>query len=60
IQKFSNIDKTSYWGFQPNIGLGIGIKGFKLDYAFTRMGAADAGYYTHVFSINMKLSKPVK
>ena len=60
IQKFSNIDESSYWGFQPNLGLGIGIKGFNLDYAFTRMGAADAGYYTHVFSINMKLSKPVK
>ena len=60
IQKFNNIDESSYWGFQPNLGLGIGIKGFNLDYAFTRMGAADAGYYTHVFSINMKLSKPVK
>ena len=60
IQKFSNIDEASYWGFQPNLGLGIGIKGFNLDYAFTRLGAADAGYYTHVFSINMKLSKLVK
>ncbi len=60
IQKFSNIDSTSYWGVQPNIGLGIGFKGFNLDYAFTRLGASEANYYTHVFSLSVKLSKPKK
>jgi hypothetical protein len=31
-----------------------------LDYAFTRLGAAEAGYYTHVFSLKFKLSQPKK
>lgn len=60
IQQFKAIDGSSSWGAQPNIGLGVGIKGFNLDYAFTRLGAAEAGYYTHVFSIKFKLSQPKK
>ncbi len=58
IQSFKNMDNTSYWGVQPNLGLGIGIKGFNLDYAFTRLGDAKANFYTHVFSVKVKLSKP--
>lgn len=58
IQSFSRMDGTNYWGVQPNLGLGIGIKGFHLDYAFTRLGDADANFYTHIFSIKFKLAKP--
>ena len=60
IQQFKAIDGSSSWGVQPNLGLGVGIKGFNLDYAFTRLGAAEAGYYTHVFSLKFKLSQPKK
>jgi hypothetical protein len=60
IQQFQSIDGTKEWGVQPNLGLGIGIKGFNLDYAFTRLGAAEAGYYTHVFSLKFKLTQPKK
>lgn len=58
IQQFSNIDESQYWGMQPNLGLGVGFKGFSLDYAFTRLGASDANYYTHIFSIKLRLAKP--
>ena len=58
IQSFSRMDNSTYWGVQPNIGLGISIKGFHLDYAFTRLGDADANFYTHIFSIKFKLAKP--
>ena len=58
IQSFKNMDNSTYWGVQPNLGLGIGIKGFNLDYAFTRLGDAKANFYTHVFSVKVKLSKP--
>ena len=58
IQQFSNVDNSQYWGMQPNLGLGIGFKGFSLDYAFTRLGASDANYYTHIFSIKLRLDKP--
>jgi hypothetical protein len=58
IQEFTNMDETTYWGFQPNLGLGLGFKGFSLDYAFTRLGDASANYYTHIFSIRLRLDKP--
>jgi hypothetical protein len=58
IQQFTNMDETNYWGFQPNLGMGLGFKGFSLDYAFTRLGDASANYYTHIFSIRLKLDKP--
>ncbi len=58
IQQFSNLDDTKYWGVQPNLGLGVAFKGFSLDYAFTRLGAGEANYYTHIFSIKLRLNKP--
>jgi hypothetical protein len=60
IQRSSNIDGVSQWGFQPNMGIGIGIKGFYLDYAFTKLGASDASYYTHIFSLKFKIKQPKK
>lgn len=58
IQQFTNVDASQYWGVQPNLGMGVGFKGFSLDYAFTRLGASDANYYTHIFSIKLRLDKP--
>lgn len=60
VQKYATIDGVSQWGFQPNLGVGIGIKGFYLDYAFTKLGAADASYYTHIFSLKFKIKQPKK
>ena len=60
LQQYQSFDGTKRWGLQPNLGLGIGIKGFNLDYAFTRLGAADAGYYTHIFSLKFNLAQPKK
>ncbi len=58
IQQFTNMDESKYWGIQPNLGMGLGFKGFSLDYAFTRLGDASANYYTHIFSLRLKLDKP--
>lgn len=60
LQQYQTFDGTKEWGMQPNLGLGIGIKGFNLDYAFTRLGAADAGYYTHIFSLKFNVAQPKK
>lgn len=60
LQKYQSIDGTSSWGMQPNLGVGIGFKAFNLDYAFTRLGAADAGYYTHIFSLKFNIAQPKK
>jgi len=43
---------------QPNIGLGVQIKNFQIDYAFTDIGDASVALYSHVFSIKLKLDKP--
>ena len=58
VQQFTNLDDSKYWGIQPNIGMGLAFKGFSLDYAFTRLGASEANYYTHIFSVRLKLDKP--
>jgi len=60
IQQYQSALGEKNWGFQPNLGLGIGIKSFQLDYAFTRLGATGTGFYTHVFSFKLKLNQPVK
>lgn len=58
VQQFTNLDDSKYWGIQPNIGMGLAFKGFSLDYAFTRLGASEANYYTHIFSVRLRLDKP--
>jgi len=58
MQQFTDMDEKKYWGLQPHLGMGLTLKGFTLDYAFTRLGAADANYYTHIFSIRLRLDKP--
>jgi hypothetical protein len=50
-------DNTSL-NVQPNLGLGVQIKNFRLDYAFTDIGDASVALYSHVFSLRMLLDKP--
>lgn len=42
--------------FQPNIGLGIRIYNFKLDYALTDIGDQSAALYSNVFSLSYGFS----
>lgn len=58
VQQFTNMDESKYWGIQPNLGMGLTFKGFSLDYAFTRLGDASANFYTHIFSVRLRLDKP--
>jgi hypothetical protein len=57
IQQFTNYDLSTYWGFQPNIGVGVKLKNVQLDYAFTRLGDVKTNYYTHVFSLRFHFGK---
>jgi len=57
IQQFTNYDQSTYWGIQPNIGMGVKLKNVQLDYAFTRLGDVKTNYYTHVFSLKLKFGK---
>ena len=46
--------------FQPNIGLGVRIKSFFIDYALTDIGDNSVALYSHVFSIKVNINKNVR
>jgi hypothetical protein len=58
FQYVKNFDDSQKLNFQPTIGLGLNIKGFSLDYAFTDIGDASAALYSHVISLRLRLNKP--
>lgn len=47
---------------QPNIGLGIKYKRFKIDYALTDLGDVSAAGYSHIFSLSYSINqvKPIE
>lgn len=59
-QWIKNADLTESLTFQPNIGIGVGFKSVKIDYAFTDIGDASVALYSHVFSLRFGLSDPKK
>jgi len=58
LQYVKNFDDSKKLNVQPNIGIGLNIKSFYLDYAFTDIGDASVALYSHVISIRLKLNKP--
>lgn len=58
FQKVKEFDDTQKNTFQPNIGFGVNIKNFSLDYAFTDIGDQSTALYSHVVSLKIKLNKP--
>jgi hypothetical protein len=58
MQYVKDFDDSKSLNLQPNIGLGITIKNFKIDYAFTDIGDASVALYSHVISIKLKLDRP--
>ncbi len=40
--------------FQPNLGIGLKIKNFSLDYAITDIGNQAIGLYSNIFSVNYR------
>ena len=45
---------------QPNIGLGVRIKQFTIDYALTDIGDASVALYSNIFSLKFDLHKKAK
>jgi hypothetical protein len=58
IQHIQTIDNKEKLNFQPSIGIGLNIKNFSLDYAFTDIGNTSVSLYSHVLSLRIKLIKP--
>jgi hypothetical protein len=43
--------------FQPNIGIGVRIKSFTIDYALTDIGDQSVALYSNVFSLKVDINK---
>ena len=53
IQEQLNFDRSTFWSYQPNIGLGIAIKEIHIDYALTDIGDQSDALFSHVFSLKI-------
>ena len=51
FQKESNFDTPSFLTIQPNLGIGLKIQQFRIDYAFTDVGEQRNQTYSHVISL---------
>lgn len=47
--------ESTFWSFQPNMGMGIQLEDFTIDYALTDIGNVAESPYSHVFSIRYNL-----
>ena len=57
IQKVKNFDASENYSYQPNVGIGVRIKNFSLDYALTDIGNASDALYSNVFSVRLDFRK---
>jgi len=58
LQYIKNFDDSKKLTVQPNVGIGINIKNFSLDYAYTDIGDESTALYSHVISLRLKLNRP--
>jgi hypothetical protein len=58
LQYVKNFDDSQKLNIQPSIGVGLNIRNFHLDYAFTDIGDASVALYSHVISLRIKLNNP--
>jgi hypothetical protein len=53
IQKTTDFNGAEKFTFQPNLGVGIKINNFSIDYALTDIGNQSDGLYSNVFSLKL-------
>ena len=58
IQKTTNFNGEQKFEYQPNLGVGIKIKSFSIDYALTNVGGQSAAVYSNIFSLRLDFAKP--
>ncbi len=57
FQRESNFDTRDFLTIQPNLGVGLKIQQFKIDYAFTDVGEQRNQTYSHVISLIFSLKR---
>lgn len=61
IQKALNAKGDAYTTtFQPNVGIGVKLKIFSLDYAYTDIGDRSLALYSHIISLKIDINKKPK
>ena len=56
IQKTPDLSGKMIYTIQPNLGLGINIKGVEIEYALTDIGDASIAEYSNIFSLKFNLN----
>ena len=56
FQRLKDFEDKEFISSLPSLGLGLKLKAFRLDYAFTNLGAVDNAY-SHVISLALELKK---
>ena len=56
-QNYSDALRKKITTVQPNIGVGVRVKSFYLDYALTDIGDQSVALYSHVFSVKVDINK---
>lgn len=54
FQQIPQTDGGDAFNLQPNIGLGIHLRGLSIDYALTDLGDVSVAMYSHVFSVKYR------
>ncbi len=57
-QRVLDVTNRQVMTFQPNIGVGLKIKGVAIDYALTDIGDQSVALYSNVFSLKFDVVKP--
>lgn len=57
FQQIKDMDGAQYWNAQPNFGVGVKIKIFTIDYAFTDVGNVSEALYSNIFSLKVDINK---
>ncbi|WP_256009189.1 hypothetical protein [Desertivirga xinjiangensis] len=57
IQKATDFEGKQAYTYQPNMGVGIRIKNFCVDYALTDIGNSSDALYSNVFSVRLIFTK---
>lgn len=57
FQQVEEVRNKTSWTWQPNLGIGLKIKGLTIDYALTDVGDRSVALYSNVFSLTFDLYK---
>jgi hypothetical protein len=55
FQKDNTFTKKGFWIAQPSVGVGLKVRGIRLDYAYTSVGSTETRFYSNAISLLVNL-----